>query len=476
MSYDETRATVTTSSKTALIMQQKLRAEGIIATEVGLHGRFHWDHYRDDVESLKRFCDSNEKFQLPEASELVMPTRSNSGGDFITHGRLHHVALQSILVDQSQWFRTFSAVRESSLSLKESCVISFGPERCVPPSILRGLSPQVIYMSDVDQAIPLAHDERPYSENDIAVIGMSCKVAGADNLEEFWKLLCEGKSQHQEVPTARFGFDSPFRDADPKRKWFGNFINDHDKFDHKFFKKSPREIASTDPQQRHLLQIAYQAVEQSGYFRSGQSQDTEQARHQVGCYVGVCAVDYENNIACHAPNAFSATGNLRGFIAGKISHYMGWTGPGLTIDTACSSSSVAVHQACQALRNGECNAALAAGTHVMTSPLCYQNLAGASFLSQTGACKPFDAKADGYCRGEGVAAVFLKKMSAAIADGDHILGVIAGTAVLQNQNCTPIFVPNAPSLSDLFRVVTRQAQLAADDITVVEAHGTGTAV
>ena len=353
-------------------------------------------------------------------------------------------------------------------------MISFGPERCVPPSILRGISSQVVNFADLDLMAtkpekPLK-DHNMFSENDIAVVGMSCKVAGADNLEEYWKLLCEGKSQHREAPSDRFDFETPWREADPKRKWYGNFMHDHDMFDHKFFKKSPREIASTDPQQRHLLQIAYQAVEQSGYFHSSKSDK------RVGCYVGVCATDYDNNVACNAPNAFSATGNLRGFIAGKVSHHFGWTGPGLTIDTACSSSAVAVHQACRAILSGECNAALAGGTHVMTNPTWFQNLAGASFLSTTGQCKPFDVKADGYCRGEGVAAVFLKKMSAAIRDGDQILGTIAGTAVQQNENCTPIFVPNAPSLSSLFQVVTSQAQLEPHQITVVEAHGTGTPV
>ncbi|THY39026.1 hypothetical protein D6C98_10155, partial [Aureobasidium pullulans] len=191
------------------------------------------------------------------------------------------------------------------------------------------------------------------------------------------------------------------------------------------------------------------AVQQSRYFRK---QDPD--RH-VGCYIGVCSVDYENNIACHQPNAYSSIGNLRGFIAGKVSHYFGWTGPGLTIDTACSSSAVAIYQACQAILTGECNTTLAGGTHVMTSPLWFQNLASASFLSPTGSCKPFDAAADGYCRGEGVATVVLKRLSAAIANGDTVFATIAGTAVQQNENCTPIF---------------------PEQITVVEAHGTGTPV
>ncbi|KAL8692796.1 MAG: hypothetical protein Q9218_002237, partial [Villophora microphyllina] len=349
---------------------------------------------------------------------------------------------------------------------------------------MRALSSRITHIEDLLESITidpgnglgseaLPDHEHLSSEHDIAVIGMSCNVAGANDLENFWKILIEGKSQHTEVSGDRFGFETVFREADNKGgKWYGNFIDEYDAFDHKFFKRSPREAAQMDPQQRLLLQVAYQAVEQSGYF---QSPKTDAAK-EIGCYIGVCATDYENNIACHAPNAFSATGNLRSFIAGKISHYFGWTGPGLTVDTACSASAVAIHQACTAILSGECTAALAGGTNMITQPLWFQNLAAASFLSPTGQCKPFDAQADGYCRGEAVATVFLKKMSSALADGDQIFGSISATAVLQNQNCTPIFVPNAPSLSDLFRRVIGKSGLEAKRISVVEAHGTGTPV
>ena len=465
---------MTTPTATVSALQQRLRASGIITTEIGLYGRFHADCYRIDLDSLLEFCDNHPGFQFPHASALAMPTRSNNGGELITKGILHHHALESILIEPPLWYKAFTAMCSSSLSNNDALLVSFGPERCVPPSLVGGLGHQVIHLADFDlttiKGELLQKNWRSHSDEDIAVIGMSCKVAGADNLEEFWDLLCSGKSQHKEVPNERFGFETAFRDVDVNRKWFGNFINGHDMFDHKFFKKSPRESATMDPQQRHILQIAYQAVEQSGYFHAAHPDN------RIGCYLGVCACDYENNIACHAPTAFSATGNLKGFIAGKVSHYFGWTGPGLTIDTACSSSAVAVHQACRAILSGECNAALAGGTHVMTNPLWFQNLAGASFLSTTGQCKPFDAKADGYCRGEGVAAVFLKKLSAAIVDGDQILGVIAATAVQQNQNCTPIFVPNVPSLSDLFCKVIDESHLKPAQISVVEAHGTGTAV
>ena len=477
--YDENRATVTTSASTASLLQQRLRVAGVTATEVGLHGRFHCECYRDDIESLIKFCDTLPELQFPEASGLVLPTRSNSGGDFITQGKLHHIALRSILVEQSLWYQTFGAVHSSRLIDKGSLLVCFGLERCVPPLLMRGLSSQLVLMANLEDAKSRLSVEalklgtslkyrQGYSDNDIAVIGVSCKVAGADDLEEFWKLLCEGQSQHIEVPKERVDFETHWRDIDidPKRKWYGNFVKDHDAFDHKFFKKSPQEVTSQDPQQRLMMQIAYQAVEQSGYLNS------PNADKHVGCYIGVSAVDYENHIACYAPNAFSAKGSLKSLVAGNISSYFGWTGPGLTIDTACSASAVAVHQACQAILHGECTAALAGGTSVMTDPLWFRNLAEASFLSPTGACKPFDAKADGYCRGEGIAAVFLKQMSKAIVDGDPIIGCIGSTAVYQN----PVLVPNSPSLSDLFRNVTRKAGLEPRDISFVEAHGTGSPV
>ncbi|KAI8635190.1 putative polyketide synthase [Xylariaceae sp. FL1651] len=469
--YDENLATVTTTASNVRELDQRLKSAGFISSELELYGRFHSEEHQPLLAPILDFCDGNPEFQLPDASKTLIPTYSNTQGKLLTKGSLHHHALESILTKPSKWHQALITARQS-LREKDSLLISFGFGRCIPPTHMRAISHQVVHLADIDSSINLgSKDLRVTTDNDIAVVGMACKVAGADNLEEFWDLLCAAKSQHREVPQDRIAFNkTAFRDVDEKRKWFANLVDGPDKFDHKFFKKSPRESATMDPQQRLLLQIAYQAVEHSGYF---QSIDPDR---RVGCYIGLCATDYENNIACHAPNAFSATGNLQGFVAGKVSHFFGWTGPGLTIDTACSSSAVAVHQACRAIISGECTAALAGGTHVMTSPLWFQNLAGASFLSTTGQCKPFDAKADGYCRGEGVGAVFLKKLSAAVADGDQILGVVAATAVQQNQNCTPIFVPNVPSLSDLFHVVTKSARLSPDQISVVEAHGTGTAV
>lgn len=472
--------TLTTSKQRSSTLIQELKLIGVHVTEVALTGRFHWPKHEKGVEGLIQFCDRRPAFQLPDASQMILASRSNSNGQYIVTGKLHHLALKTILLEQCQWYKAFSLAQSAHLVSLNASITCFGPERCVPPTIARILGSRLIHVSSLDVQSSLLPSRllggtktvslEDLPDDRIAVVGMACQVPGAEDLEEYWKLLCSGESQHMEVPAERFGMETTWRELDPKRKWYGNFIRNYDTFDHKFFKKSPREIASTDPQHRLMLQIAYQAVEQSGYFGV-----PDLDRH-IGCFLGIANVDYFDNIDGYPANAYSATGVLKSFLAGKISHYFGWTGPSLTLDTACSSSTVAIHQACRAIISGECTAALAGGVNVMTSPGWYHNLAGASFLSPTGQCKPFDVKGDGYCRGEGVGAVFLKKLSSAIADGDQVFGVIAGTRAYQNQNCTAITVPNANSLSELFVDVLQRARLEPHMISVVEAHGTGTQV
>lgn len=317
---------MTTAEGTAPLLLQQLKQKGVVAAQVGLRGRFHCQCNHDDLEQLLKFCDSDPSFQFPDISDLGHPIHLYSNDSQTrSETKLHDVVLRMILVEQSDWYKTFSHVLSTRLEPSDSVVISLGPDRGVPPSLLRKLGPRLVHVADLDQATPSLMDSAfdpnasthmprsAYgSENDIAVVGMSCQVAGASDLNEFWDILCAGESQHVEVPAERFGPETQWRDVDPKRKWYGNFIKDHDVFDHKFFKKSPREIVSTDPQQRLMLQCAYQAVEQSGYFHQ------PDVDPKIGCYLGACAADYEQNVAGYAPNAFTATGNLKSFIAGKI--------------------------------------------------------------------------------------------------------------------------------------------------------------
>ncbi|RAH76557.1 putative polyketide synthase [Aspergillus japonicus CBS 114.51] len=470
--YDTNRATIMTPRKSLGRLQQALQTAGFSAYHINFNGRYHWPGHQKLLHTLGQMCEADSALQLPDASQLPRHTWTNMTNEPIYEGPLHQVVLRSILAQQCQWGPTFAAVHRAQLENTQSIVVELGSERCVPPTFMRTLGSRVVHYLDLNldfqsRVSPLQSTPTIY-DDDIAVIGMGCRVAGADDLEEFWKLLCAGESQHRELPPERYkDYETPWRPG-AIRPWWGNFVHDIDAFDHKFFKKVPREVMSQDPQQRLFLQVAYQALQQAGYFHK------KDATKDVGCYVTCCTVDYEHNVNCHPATAYAATGLLRSFMAGKVSHYFGWRGPALCIDTACSGSAVALHHACRAILSGDCKAALVGGANALTSPLAFDNLNGASFVSPTGPCKPFDEKADGYCRGEGFAAIFIKKMSDALADGDTILGTIAGTAVEQNDNCTPVVVPHAPSLAGLFDKVIRQAHIRPHEISVVEAHGTGT--
>ncbi|KAL3474050.1 hypothetical protein BJX99DRAFT_260752 [Aspergillus californicus] len=473
--YDRARATVTSSGRAAATVAQELRAAGLAAViEVPLQGRFH-----DPSGARKSVTDTLVELcgRTPEIQFAATPAMATTGGRPIAEGsQLHELAARSILVEHCDWYGTVKVARAASPS-NPPRVVCFGSEKCIPPTLASQIHP--IYQNSVGKGTKLpqqaAEDFSGLNEdNMIAVVGMSIKVAGADDVDEFAQMLRTGESQHQEIKTDNIDFNNPWRDDTGSRTWYTNFMKDRNAFDHSFFKMSPREAAAMDPQQRLFLQAAYQAVEQSGYFtRAYTSKEPEDS---VAVYVGISTTDYDQHIACHDPSAYTSTGNLRAFLAGRVSHHFGWTGPAMTVDTACSSSAVAINMACQTIMSGESRAAIAGGVAVMDSPFWFQNLASASFLSPTGQCKPFDEKGDGYCRAEGIGAVMLKKLSTAKADGDQILGCIAATSVHQNQNCTPLVVPNKPSLAPLFQKVIAKSGLTPTDISLVEAHGTGTAV
>ncbi|KAL4784152.1 hypothetical protein BJX76DRAFT_357355 [Aspergillus varians] len=466
--YDRARATLTSTGRAAAAVAQELRSAGLTAAEVRLQGRFH-----DPSEARKAYtdvlidlCDRTPELQFATTPANGLATYINSSGH-----PLHEIAVRSMLVQHCDWYSTFTDGYAMSSS-ESPQVVCFGSEKCIPPTLAKraAQSQQSKQAQQGPQGFPIVNEE-----NMIAVVGMSIKTAGADDLDEFAQMLRTGKSQHQAIKSEDIDFNTPWRDS-TSRTWYSNLIRDRSQFDHSFFKMSPREAAAMDPQHRHFLQTAYQAVEQSGYFLKPDHAAIKRAEDSVGVFVGIATTDYDQHISCHDPSAYTATGNLRAFLAGRVSHHFGWTGPAMTLDTACSSSAVAIHLACRAILSGECSSALAGGVAVMSSPFWFQNLGAASFLSPTGQCKPFDEKGDGYCRSEGIGCVMLKKMSAAVADNDQILGCIAASAVQQNQNCTALVVPNKPSLAPLFQQVVSKAGLAPTDISLVEAHGTGTAV
>ncbi|KAI2642650.1 BcPKS17, polyketide synthase [Xylaria nigripes] len=473
---DERRVTVTAPAGDIGQLIRELEPSGFSVIETGQRGYFHWGGLKDELDSAIQFCDSSPEFNFIQCSNMNTPSRSTVTGEYFGAGALHHHILSSILVERCDWRNAFEKLLDSLDASDMHQLTYIGPESCVPVFVRHNplLKLKQVHTPGSRLSSPVAEPGIPKVDlggDHVAVVGMACQLPGAADIDEFWSLLVRGESQHTEVPALRFGFDTPWRRVDRNgRKWYGNFLEDYDKFDERFFGKSARESMSTDPQHRLMLQVAYQAVEQSGYFKQNNGDNS------IGCYIGVGLGDYERNVGCQPATAYTAVGNLRAFAAGKISHYFGWSGPSLTIDTACSSSAVAIHTACKAILSGDCASALAGGVNVMTSPEWFQNLAAASFLSPSGQCKPFDSEGNGYCRGEAVGAVFLKRLSTAVADGDKIFGVIAASSVLQNQTSTAITVPSARSLSHLFGSVIQRSNISPKDISYVEAHGTGTPV
>ena len=464
-------------------LSRDLSSRNMTLAPVRIEGRFHSEALNSAVTKINEICASDRDLQFPPADRILVPIRSNMDGVVVSQGSLHSLALRSILTEVSNWHATLTA---AVLPIQKASLVVLGIPDAVPYSIIRSSGCFVTKVSNLpltpfgptsSSTIPqnpdVATDSSAsttsiptYSENAIAIVGMACKFPGADSLDEYWDNIRSGTSFAEEVPASRFTIHGHRRTMDARARFWGNFVRDSDAFDHRFFKKSSREAVQTDPQQRLLLQCAYQAIESSGYF----SENEESRPADIGCYVGVCANDYNDNIASHPPTAFSSLGTLRAFLSGKISHYFGWTGPSVTYDTACSSSLVAIHQACKAIQLGECSRAIAGGVNVLTSPYFYQNLKAGGFLSPTGPTKAFDAKADGYCRGEGVGLVVLKKLSAAIADHDHILGVIGASAVNQNSNTSAITVPCSQSQVDLYRRVATMSGINPMDVSFIEAH------
>lgn len=305
--------------------------------QIPLSGRYHCRTIHEEgVRSLKALFRQDARFHLPSHPGLNIKLRSNIDGNVVDEGRLHNIALDSILLEQCQWYDTVRLAAASSGTLGKD-LIRVGTEVPVPRSLTKKLSSSHLPNGDDDNVETTLEDASA-----VAIIGMGCRLPEADSLEEFWTILCNGISTVRPLPTERFDVSQITREPKSGAFW-GNFLRHPDHFDHRFFGISGREAKNMDPQQRLLLQVAYEVLESAGYF--GIESSPQRFPSDIGCYLGVGSVDYGDNVASHDATAFSALGTLRAFISGRVSHYFGWTGPSITYDTACSSGAVAIHSA-----------------------------------------------------------------------------------------------------------------------------------
>lgn len=309
----------------------------------------------------------------------------------------------------------------------------------------------------------------------IAIIGMACRLpGGADSPARLWQLLLSNGSGISPFPEGRWDRDAFFH-PDPKRpgKLFtqaGGYLKDIDQFDAEFFGISPREASRMDPQHRLLLEMTWEALEDAGQIIE------RLAGSNTSVFIGISSGDYGHMQGedLDGINAYTNVGNAVCIAANRLSHFFDFHGPSFSLDTACSSALVALHEACHSIWNGESTMGIAGGINLILRPNATIGFCKASMLSRTNLCRSFDASADGYVRAEGGGVVLLKPLSRAEADGDPIRAIIVASAVNSDGHTTGIFLPNGTAQEKLLREVYRQSGISPHDISYIEAHGTGT--
>ncbi|MFD5141734.1 beta-ketoacyl synthase N-terminal-like domain-containing protein [Streptomyces sp. NPDC058401] len=314
-----------------------------------------------------------------------------------------------------------------------------------------------------------------YGDTDLAVVGLGCRLpGGVASAAGFWELLSHGGDAVTTVPEGRW---EPYRQVSPahaaavgRAVRHGSFLDDVDGFDAEFFSISPAEAAEMDPQQRILLEVAWEALEHAGLPADGL------AGSRTGVYVGACSNDHGRTALEDLPSitARTGTGSAMSIIANRLSYALDLRGPSMTVDTACSSSLVALHLARRGLLAGECDTALVGGVNLLLSPGITLNFGAGGVLSPGGRCRPFSAAADGYVRGEGCLVVVVRRLADALRDGDRVLAVVRATGTNQDGRSNGLMAPNPAAQEALIREVWAGSGLDPAEAGYVEAHGTGT--
>lgn len=312
----------------------------------------------------------------------------------------------------------------------------------------------------------------------IAIVGMGCRFpGGATTPERFWVLLREGRSAITEIPADRWNVDA-YYDADPTsigkmHTRHGGFLDRIDTFEASFFNIAGREAVSIDPQQRLLLEVSWEALESANIVPATLFDSS------TGVFIGLGGSNYkslmiQNRGLIGGSDLYDISGTDVSVAAGRISYILGLTGPSFVVDTACSSSLVSVHQACQSLRQQECDLALAGGVGLLIDPDEMIGLSQGGMLAPDGSCKTFDAAANGYVRGEGCGIIAVKRLSDATANGDNILAVIRGSMINHDGHSSGLTAPRGPAQVSVIKQALHRAGIEPDAVSYIEAHGTGT--
>ncbi|XP_071948884.1 probable polyketide synthase 1 [Antedon mediterranea] len=310
----------------------------------------------------------------------------------------------------------------------------------------------------------------------IAIVGIGCRMpGGVTSTEDFWQVLCSGKDCITDVPPERWSIEK-FHDDDQTKPGKmvspkSGFVDGIDKFDNTFFKISPKEASSMDPQQRILLEVTHEAFEDAGIIPDNLD--------SCGVFVGIGLMDYPIqtlDIHANTVNAYTLTGTAHSVAANRISYVFNLKGPSYAVDTACASSITAMHLACKSLRDNECKVAVLGGVNALILPDTTVGFSALGVLSPDGKCCPFSDTAKGYVRGEGFGTCILKTLDQAMKDNDHIYATIMGTSIGSNGYSQSITMPSMPDQQRIIEETYKTFDVNMADVNYLEAHGTGTPV
>ena len=458
--------------------------KGAQPTRLPIHGPYHAAHLYDD-QDIEDILDHGSGDAL--ASYVPnLPLLSSFSGKQISLGNTVQVLkciMKEILMQQLHWnYVIEGAISEIKTAFSSQCtVFSFGPTsagRSLVAALKQASGLQVTLDDCSLHFSDNAYSGQPsgkLSESNIAIVGMAGRFPSAADHELFWELLEKGKDVHKEIPKDRFDaqahYDPTGHQKNTSHTPYGCFIDEPGLFDPRFFSMSPREAAQTDPMHRLALLTAYEALEMSGYTPN-RTPSTQLDR--VGTFFGQTSDDWRDLNAAQNIDTYFIPGGVRAFAPGRINYYFKFSGPSFSVDTACSSSFAAIQLACTSLWAGDCDTALAGGLNVMTNPDIFCGLSRGQFLSKTGNCQTWDNDADGYCRGDGVGTVILKRLEDAEADKDNILGVIMASATNHSAEAVSITHPHAGAQELLYKKILASAGVDPHDVSYIEMHGTGT--
>ncbi len=434
-------------------------------------GRLH----RELLQDVRRLAAEHQKMkpsQLDDTTDWALFGFDSIGlSSFINKVNMHFgLSLMPTVLFEATNIQSFSLylTEHYSAQLSKRYLPTVGNSASVQPELRAHEEPVIAEVPSALGAFAQGfrksyQSSTAYRDQDVAVVGMSCRIAGARNVDEFWQMLNDERDMVSEIPSDRWNW----RDYPGVSKW-GSFINGVDQFDSLFFGISPAEAMYMTPEQRLMIQYVWECIENAGCGGD------DIRNTNTGLFVGCGPSGYSSILYGLPVEAYSATGTVASVGPNRINYFMDWHGPSHPIDTACSSALVALHRAVEAIRLGHCDQAIAGGVNLLLAPDGYISFAKSGMLCEDGRCKTFSDKANGYVRGEGVGMLMVKRLSHAIRDGNTIYAVVKGTAENHGGRTNSLTAPNPRSQAAVIKAAVKDAGIAFSRVGYIECHGTGT--